>query len=373
MTPDEPSDLKEVARQVKRSRKRSAQTHVALPLPPERSRVARALEPVVRGEGPDRVVDAIEITRVFNLEDLSGREEGDEPAKPLTGEAREHAARLGNIPLLGSLSRAAFAELASSVHRRTLGSGEVLFHEGQPARSFFIVSEGELEVIRSRSRSRAAVAHAGPNEVLGVFGLFAGRRRAATVRATRGCVVLEVPGTALARLVNRHASARRAVRAFYQERLLSVFLSASPLFGELPPEARAGIVRRFEAKDLAAGSTLIAAGEVTSGLCLVMNGQIVLYRHGKAEDGPPMKQELARLSRGQFFGVISALTGAPSAVSARAATACSIVVLSHRQFSAILAEQPALANLPRRLKSLGLLVSREVFVGDAGVPGLASR
>ncbi len=343
---------------------------MAVPLPPERPRVARALEPVVRGAGPDRVVDAIEITRVFNLEDLNAREEGDEPAKPLVGEAREHAARLSHIPLLGSLSKAAFAELAASVHRRTLAAGEVLFHEGQPARSFFIVSDGELEVLRSRARRRGAFARAGANEVLGVFGLFAGRRRAATVRTTRASAVLEVPGTALARLVTNHASARVAVRALYQERLLTVFLAGSPIFGELTPDASADLVRRFENKDVPAGATLVAAGEVTSGLCLLMNGQVVLRR---ARKGEAKGEELLRLSRGQYFGVISALTGAPSAVSASAVTACSLVVLSHRQFSALLAAQPALADLPRRLKTEGLLVAREAFAGDAGVPGLASK
>ncbi|HUB09683.1 MAG TPA: cyclic nucleotide-binding domain-containing protein [Myxococcales bacterium] len=353
---------------MKRTRRRRPETHVAIPLPPERSRVARALEPVVRGEGPDRVVDALTITRVFNLEDLDAKEDREERARPLTGEAREYAIRLSSIPLLSSLSKAAIAELAASVHLRTLAAGEVLFHEGQPARSFFIVAEGDLEVIRSRARRRGALARLGPNEVLGVFGLFAGRRRAATVRAHLSSVVLEIPGTALARLVSRHASARVAVRTFYQQRLLSVFLASSPIFGELAPDLRAGIVQRFESKDLPAGATLLKAGEVTSGLCLVMNGQVVLRRQRKGES---RGEELLRLSRGQYFGVISALTGTPCAVSANAVAACSVVVLSHRQFSAILAEQPALANLPRRLKAEGLLVSREVFTGDAGVPGLA--
>ena len=64
-------DFAEIARRVRKNRRRD--THVAMPLPPDRPRVARPLEPVAT---PGRVVDAIEITKVFNLDDLQGREEG---------------------------------------------------------------------------------------------------------------------------------------------------------------------------------------------------------------------------------------------------------------------------------------------------------
>jgi CRP-like cAMP-binding protein len=360
--------LREIARTLKRSGKRRAETRVAVPLPPERPKVAKALEPVVRGSGPDRVVDALELTKVFNLEDLSAQE-SDATAEPLTPAAKEHAKRLNSVPLLSALSRPAFFELATAVHRRALSGGEVLFHEGQPARSFFIVVEGELEVVRSRVRRRNTVIRVGPNEVLGVFGLFAGRRRAATLRSMGPSVVLEVPGTALARLVQRHATARVAVKAFYEQRLLTVFLAGSPVFGELSEEVRSDIVRRFESKDVEAKTLLLAPGEVTNGLCLVMNGQIVLRRHKKGET---KGAELLRLGRGQFFGVISAMVGAPSAVSASAVTNASLTTLSHRQFANILTVVPALRDLPMRVKNEGLLVSKEIFVGDTGVPGLGT-
>ncbi len=363
-----PESLKEIARTLRRSGQRRPETRVAVPLPPERPKVAKALEPVVRGSGPDRVVDALELTKVFSLEDLHAKET-DASTEPLTPAAKEHAKRLRSVPLLGSLSKPAFFELASAVHRRALSPGEILFHEGQPARSFFIVLEGELEVSRGRARRRGGVTHVGPNEVLGVFGLFSGRRRAATLRSVGPSVVLEVPGTSLARLVQRHASARTAVRTFYQERLLTVFLAGSSVFGELPEAVRTHLVSRFESKDVDAKTLLLAPGEVTNGLCVIMNGQVVLRRHRKGET---KGAELLRLGRGQFFGVISAMVGAPSAVSASAATACSLVTLSHRQFAALLGEVPTLRDLPTRLRNEGLLVSKEIFVGDAGVPGLGA-
>ncbi len=366
------SDIEEIARRVRKNRHRD--THVALPLPPDRPRVAHALDPVVRGAAPERVVDAIEITKVFNLDDLQGKEEGDGDApEPQGGDARAHAKRLQSVPLLGSLSKAAFTDLAGAVHRRDLEGGEILFYEGQPARSFFIVAEGELEVVRQRGRRRGpagALTRAGPSEVLGVFGLFSGRRRAATVRAVGPATVLEVPGTALARLVQRHASARKAVRGFYQQRLLSIFLASAPIFGELPPSERERIAQRFDARDLQPKAMLLAPGEVTNALYLVMNGQVVLRRH-RAGGEDRRGEELLRLGRGQFFGVVSALVGNPSAVSASAAQASSLAVLGQRSFAHLLREHPQLEGLPAPLRADGLLVSREIFVGDTGVPGLA--
>lgn len=160
-----------------------------------------------------------------------------------------------------------------------------------------------------------------------------------------------------------------AVKAFYQERLLTVFLSGSPVFGDLSEEARQDIVSRFATKDVDVKTLLIAPGEVTNGLCIVMNGQLVLRRHRKGE---AKGAELMRLGRGQYFGVISAMTGTPSAISVSALTRCSLATLAHRQFNALVAKYPELKDLPARLRNEGLLVSKEVFAGDAGVPGLGT-
>ena len=272
--------------------------------------------------------------------------------------------RLRTIPLLSSLSRRAFAELAASVKRRALGEDEVLFFEGQPARSFFIIVEGELEVARRTVGGGGQIRRAGPDDVLGIFGLFSGRRRAATVRALGPVVVLEVPGTTIARLVQRHASVRTAVRSFYQQRLISLFLSGAPVFGELPEATRADIAGRFQARDLGSRKLLVTAGETVNGLFLVMNGQVVLRRHQAGGAG----EELLRFGRGQYFGVVSALIGRPCPVSAVTPDGCSLAVLAHPQIAALLRKQPALATLPERVREEGLLVARGVFVGDTGVP-----
>jgi hypothetical protein len=66
------------------------------------------------------------------------------------------------------------------------------------------------------------------------------------------------------------------------------------------------------------------------------------------------------------------MVGAPSAVSASAVTNASLTTLSHRQFANILTVVPALRDLPMRVKNEGLLVSKEIFVGDTGVPGLGT-
>ncbi len=366
-----PPDLMELVRAYRRSAGRRPETHVAVPLPPAPVRLARALEPIVRDAGQERLVDALELTRVFSLADLGAAEAGEErpelpPAAPSPLDPDLRA-----VPLFGELSAAACAELARSCHRRELASGEIVFYEGQPARSFFIVVEGDLQAVRARGRRSPVPTpfrRVGPGELLGVFGLFAGRRRAATVRAASGAVLLEVPGTALARLVKRHASARIALRRFYQERLLTVFLASSPLFAEIPDAERPAVTARFTSVDVAAREILVSTGEVTNGLFLVMNGQVVLRRQPKGEK----PTEIARLTRGQFFGHVSALVGTPTSVAAVAATPCSLALLSHRAFAELLRDQPELKQLPERLRAEGLLVARDVFVGDTGVPGLAA-
>lgn len=382
MTDKQPRpDIKELVREFRRSAGRKLETRVAVPLPPEPSKAARALEPSVRGGGQERPIDALELSRVFNLAELNAEEETEAAPDPKVPEGPE-AQRLQGVPLFGSLPWSACVALASTVQRRALGAGEILFYEGQPARSLFIVAEGALTVLRGGTGRRAPtqLARIGPDDVVGVFGLFSGRRRAATLRADVPSVLLEIPGTALARLVKRHASARRAVRQFYQDRLLTVFLASSPVFGELPEAARRAIVGQFEARDVSARTRLVTPGELQNGLFLVMNGQLALKRRPHKDDSstgrrgkaakPEHSEEILRLGRGQFFGVISSLIGTPTKVSATASTAASLVVLSHPRFDDLLRSEPSLKPLPARLREEGLLVTRDVFIGDTGVPGL---
>lgn len=276
---------------------------------------------------------------------------------------------LARVPLFSDLDRSAFVELAREVHLRTVPDREYVFREGEPASSFFLVAEGAFEVVRRLpGRKREIVLHQfRQGEAFGIFGLFAGQMRAASARAIGNAEVLEVPGAALSQVVSGHPAARNAVSRFYKERLLENFLASSPIFDSLDAVARGLLIGQFRERRFPSGARVVSPGEVFNGLFLVIDGELqVSKRLGAARD-----EILARLTKGQFFGVVSALSGTPCRVQIVATADTMLTLLPQRAFNEFVKDYPTLRLLPQRLSQEGLLVEKDVFVGGTGIPGLA--
>ncbi|MDF1564766.1 MAG: cyclic nucleotide-binding domain-containing protein [Deltaproteobacteria bacterium] len=286
------------------------------------------------------------------------------PPRKEGGQEALEAATLGGLPLLSSLGQGAFMALMRDMERITLEDEEVLFAEGEKARSFFIVAEGALEARSARSGTEALLARLTEGEVIGVLGLYSGRRRNATVSADGPAVVFEVTDRLLSRLVKQHPAAKQALATFYRQRLLETFLGSCPLIQDLPRAARLSIVDSFEETRHPEGSLLVAPGEVQNSLHLVLRGRLEVESRLEGE-----RHNLAHLERGDFFGCIAALTGTPSRDRARWSEEGLAASLSQKQFSEIVKRHPALRALPRVLAERGLMVSRTLFVGETGVPG----
>jgi sigma-B regulation protein RsbU (phosphoserine phosphatase) len=89
------------------------------------------------------------------------------------------------IPLLSDLPRNEVDYLASTLEVVDLGPGEVLFREGEPGESLFIILEGKLAVLLAiGTPDERQLAVFGPGEFIGEMSLLIpGRNRTASVRA----------------------------------------------------------------------------------------------------------------------------------------------------------------------------------------------
>ncbi len=97
----------------------------------------------------------------------------------------EERSELDTFPLFEQLPPREKDVILSHLRTRTYSPGEVVFHEGEPARDFYCIRSGHLEVTR---RGRAAptesvVATLGPRDFFGEVALLLRGRRNATVRA----------------------------------------------------------------------------------------------------------------------------------------------------------------------------------------------
>jgi signal transduction histidine kinase len=120
----------------------------------------------------------------------------------------ERFRRVGLFADLNENDLARICTLAQDVH---LDAGEVLFREGDWADQAFVVTAGEVEVIKTTDRREVLLAVRGEDEVIGEMALLEQAPRMATVRARTATDLLSIPKGALDDLLATSPSAARAV------------------------------------------------------------------------------------------------------------------------------------------------------------------
>ena len=269
---------------------------------------------------------------------------------PLTLGITPSLSHLRTLPLLQDLSPAGMTALIAATRVRTLAPGELLFTEGQPARSVFVVHGGALDV--RRTGVSEPLAEVGTGAWLGLFGLLAGRRRCAEVRARLPSEIAEIDASSFVKLLTAEPLVREAAKTHFHHRLAQLLCSSHPLFADLPHSERAHLASAFHTLDLKSGRhTVLVEPEQTAFYAIA---------HGQLRLAVPEISESLLLARGHIFGVTA------GSVALEPLTRVHLLRLSPADCDSAFFEA-----LPGRARARGLYLDRHLFVGDAGIPGLS--
>ncbi len=116
------------------------------------------------------------------------------------------------------------------------------------------------------------------------------------------------------------------------------------LLKPLPDATLLRIAVRMRPVTLIAGKEILRQGERGRSLFLIKRGEVSVQR---AQEGA--SQQLARLGPGDCFGEMALLTGAPVSATIRSATSVELLILSQRDFQALLAANPGMHSYFTRL------------------------
>jgi CRP-like cAMP-binding protein/Fe-S-cluster-containing hydrogenase component 2/thioredoxin reductase len=253
---------------------------------------------------------------------------------PTVGEALARIQQ--SVPLLAEITTLQLREFMLDSEMLTPAAGEVLFTRNDYTNTFFSIVAGEVEVeldgkdSAGRPEKRNVVLRAG--EYFGELGLISGRRRAATVRARPGCVVIETPRRSMLKLIASVESVRREVDQAFLRRAIRAYLSQSLPDAELATLAEGARIRKFDA-----GEDLFKEGDATDGLYLLRRGSVTVSRRHGGRD-----VVLSYVAAGNYLGEMSVLNDAPRSGTVRAAVASEVIVLDGERFKEVAARQPEL-------------------------------
>jgi cAMP-dependent protein kinase regulator len=212
--------------------------------------------------------------------------------------------RLPQIPLFSDLDPEEFAQVVDRLVPRSLAMGEVLFREGDPGDSIFIVTSAAVRV----SRGDLVLAELGDGSFFGEGAFFSGEPRNADVVAVAPAELLEIRREDMEALMAKYPGVANAMTEFYRRRVLDGVLADSPLFSRLPGEERKRVADQFRVVPVGPSDVVVSEGDTDRALFIVRRGR---FDVSSVPPGGGEPVRLAELGPGSVFGEVALVSRTP--------------------------------------------------------------
>ena len=118
---------------------------------------------------------------------------------------------LRDVPLLAGLPEEDLDRLRASIFHHGLAAGDTLFREGDIADNAYVITTGELEILKDSAGRQVRIAVSGEGDIVGEMGLISAEPRNATARALSDTSLLAIPKSCLDDVLETSAPANRAL------------------------------------------------------------------------------------------------------------------------------------------------------------------
>jgi len=119
--------------------------------------------------------------------------------------------RLAAVPLFAGLSADDLERLCRGARDVTVGRGEQLFAEGDPGEEAFVITAGEIEIVKHSVGRDVLLAVRREGEVIGEMSLLEEAPRMATARARTPVTAIAIPRRRLDELLDSSRTAARGM------------------------------------------------------------------------------------------------------------------------------------------------------------------
>jgi CRP/FNR family transcriptional regulator, cyclic AMP receptor protein len=112
---------------------------------------------------------------------------------------------LREVPLFASLADGELEQVAAVALTDSFGPDEIVFREGEPSSTCYIIRSGHACALRTHLEGRViTLARFGPGDIFGELAMLDDQRRSATIKALDELAVIAVLGPDMRRLLGEH-------------------------------------------------------------------------------------------------------------------------------------------------------------------------
>jgi cAMP-dependent protein kinase regulator len=207
------------------------------------------------------------------------------------------AGALRQLPLFQALAEKDLQALAGAMQPLAVRAGDGVFREDDPGDAFYVVLEGELEVLKRRPAPAGGadvIGRLGAGDSFGEIALLDDTPRSATIRATQACRLLRLARGDFGRLVVDTVGTAK-IRALLQN---AAFLGRLVFMAGWPSDALLRFAQRCHHVRYEAGEPVMQKGRANTQFFLIYDGTFEVRAGGHV---------LRRMRPGDYFGEISLL------------------------------------------------------------------
>ncbi|NRA31921.1 MAG: cyclic nucleotide-binding domain-containing protein [Polyangiaceae bacterium] len=245
------------------------------------------------------------------------------------------AAAIERTPLLSDLNNKTLMALIAKLRLVELEPGAVLFEQGDPADSMYVVVEGEV-IASVSGLPPVELARLGGGEFFGEIGLLAEQPRQATITAASATQLLVFDRSILNELGASEPEFLKILLRFVRERLVASIVRTSPLFAPFGGAELDDLTRRFKFLEVQPESCMIAQGGPADGVFVLLTGAAKVVQ----EEGGDQRQ-LGKLVPGDVFGEMSLLNHEDAIAGVWTTEKCFVLELPANDFRQIIMIHPA--------------------------------
>eukprot|EP00062_Callorhinchus_milii_P006134 gi/632946351/ref/XP_007888515.1/ PREDICTED: cAMP-dependent protein kinase type II-alpha regulatory subunit [Callorhinchus milii] len=235
-----------------------------------------------------------------------------------------------DILLFKNLDQEQFSQLLDAMFERKVEPSEHVIDQGDDGDNFYVIDRGTYDIYVIKDGEDMLVGKYDQRGSFGELALMYNTPRAATIIATTEGALWGLDRGTFRRIIVKNNAKKR--------RMFEVFIESVPLLKSLEPSERMKIADVIGERSFQDSERIISQGDQADCFFIVEMGEVKIMMKSKTmadqQDNPEV--EIARCSRGQYFGELALVTNKPRAASAYAVGEVKCLVMDVQAFERLL-------------------------------------
>ncbi|MBN3316003.1 KAP2 kinase, partial [Atractosteus spatula] len=222
------------------------------------------------------------------------------------------------------------SQVLDAMFERRVQPQEHVIDQGDDGDNFYVIERGVYDILVLKDGVNICVGKYDNKGSFGELALMYNTPRAATIVATSEGALWGLDRVTFRRLVLKNNAKKR--------KMYEIFIESVPLLKSLELSERMKMVDVLGVKMYQDGERIIAQGDKADCFYIVESGdvKIMMKSKTKADQQDNAEVEIARCTRGQYFGELALVTNKPRAASAYAVGDVKCLVMDVQAFERLL-------------------------------------